>query len=135
MGADHGHAMLLAGYLAAIPILSTVLMIALCAGAAKGRLQRNQWVGIRTPSTMRSDQAWVTGHRAALRLAPLFVLITVLGCGVLFVTARTAPTPNTLLLTGIGVAAVIIVALFYSAFVASRAAKAVTDQHPGPTLR
>ena len=47
------------------------VLIAVDWAAASGRLARNQWVGIRIPSTMRSDRAWVAGHRAALRLMPL----------------------------------------------------------------
>ena len=33
--------------------------------AAKGRLPRNLFAGIRLPSTMRSDEAWRAGHEAA----------------------------------------------------------------------
>lgn len=34
--------------------------------AARGRLARNPWAGIRTISTQASDAAWLAGHRAAL---------------------------------------------------------------------
>lgn len=30
----------------------------------QGRLPRQPWAGIRTPSTMRSDDAWMAAHRA-----------------------------------------------------------------------
>lgn len=30
----------------------------------QGRLSRQHWAGIRTPSTMRSDEAWSAAHRA-----------------------------------------------------------------------
>jgi hypothetical protein len=30
----------------------------------QGRLPRQHWAGIRTPSTMRSDDAWLAAHRA-----------------------------------------------------------------------
>jgi hypothetical protein len=62
-------------FLAGVNIVLAVAIIAVNWWAASGRLQRNQWVGIRIPSTMRSDQAWVTGHRAALRLTPLYLLV------------------------------------------------------------
>lgn len=38
---------------------------------AEGGLGLNATVGIRLPSTMRSERAWVAGHRAALRPARL----------------------------------------------------------------
>ena len=40
-------------------------MIVLGRMAARGKLPRNLLVGIRIPSTMRSDDAWRAGHRAA----------------------------------------------------------------------
>ena len=47
-------------------ILAAVGVLILVAGrlSAAGRLPRNGFVGIRIPSTMRSDRAWLAGHRA-----------------------------------------------------------------------
>lgn len=42
-----------------------LILVALGRTAGAGRLQRNAFAGIRIPSTMRSDEAWVVGHRAA----------------------------------------------------------------------
>lgn len=39
-----------------------LMVAALC---ANGRLPRNGFVGIRLPATMRTDAAWIAGHRAA----------------------------------------------------------------------
>lgn len=124
MAAERGQALVEAAALALIPIMSTLLMAVLCSRAANGRLARNQWVGIRTPSTMRSDQAWAAGHRAALRLIPLLVLVTIAGCVAIGAVAFYTSKPNVVMGTGIGVAGVVVIVLLYSAVVASRAAKA-----------
>ncbi len=53
--------------------------------AANGRLGRNMWAGIRTPSTGASDAAWLAGHRAALpasRLVGMASLLIGLAMGV-----------------------------------------------------
>lgn len=39
--------------------------------AASGRLKRNQFVGIRLPSTMASDEAWLAAHVRAKRATSL----------------------------------------------------------------
>ena len=38
---------------------------------ASGRMGRNGWAGIRTPSTMASDEAWLAAHRAGRRMTEL----------------------------------------------------------------
>jgi hypothetical protein len=86
------------------------VLIAVDWAAASGRLRRNQWVGIRIPSTMRSDHAWIAGHRVALLVAVL--------C---------APTVGSVHLVGIGGAAVFVVVAVFTGIVAGRAAKAVND--------
>jgi uncharacterized membrane protein len=47
-----------------------------------GRLPRNRWAGVRTPATLRSDEAFRTGNRAA---GPLTVVggVAALAGGVL----------------------------------------------------
>lgn len=126
------HTMVQAVFCAIPPILTSVLMIALASRAAKGQLKRNQWVGIRTPSTMRSDQAWVAGHRAALRLAPLYLLITAVICVALFAAVMYASTRKVVPIVGFGGFVAIIALAIYTAIIAGRAAKAAGD---GPDER
>lgn len=45
--------------------LSGVIILVLGRLSAAGRLPRNPLAGIRIPSTLRSDEAWRAGHRAA----------------------------------------------------------------------
>ena len=126
MGSERSQALLLAGYWAFLPILITVVLIVLASRAANGRLARNQWVGIRTPSTMRSDQAWKAGHAAALRMAPLFVIVTVVIIRV--VRGRAVCVHDQVVVfIGFGSLAVLLALLIYSALVASKAAKAADD--------
>ncbi|MCB2224903.1 MAG: SdpI family protein [Actinobacteria bacterium] len=41
-----------------------LLIMWLAARMADGRFRRNKWAGIRTPSTMKSDEAWRVAHEA-----------------------------------------------------------------------
>jgi len=59
--------------------LAGVIVIGLGRLAATGRLPRNVVAGIRIPSTLRSDEAWDAGHRAAASA------LTVAGAGPLAV--------------------------------------------------
>jgi len=52
-----------AAYVALLGAGLAILVTALL--AAGGRLPRNYVVGIRTPSLLRSEEAWRTGHAAA----------------------------------------------------------------------
>ena len=103
------------------------VLIAVDWAAASGRLRRNQWVGIRIPSTMRSDQAWVAGHRAALRLMPLHLFTGV----ALLVAALCAPTVGNVHFVGLGGAGAFLLVALFTAVIAGRAAKAVDDQPDG----
>jgi uncharacterized membrane protein len=105
----------------------TALLITIDWAAANGRLGRNQFVGIRTPSTMRSDQAWVAGHRAALRLTPLHLLT---GIAVL-ITVFFARTVAGLNVVGVSGAVAFVVVVVLTAIVAGRAAKAAERNNGG----
>jgi hypothetical protein len=125
---NEGHeAMLLAAIFALVPIAMTILLVVVGARAANGRLQRNPWVGIRGPSTMRTDQAWMAGHRASLRLVPLYLFITIAVCAALFAAAYTS-TPGVVMLIGLGGFGAVVALLVYTAFFAARAARAADDR-------
>jgi hypothetical protein len=79
----------------------TALIVAATTRAATGRLPHNQWIGIRTPAAMRSEPAWIAGHRAARRLAPLYVLAAAATSTALFVALLWASPTRTVLLIGI----------------------------------
>ena len=107
-------------------VFLTALLIAIDWAAANGRLRRNQFVGIRTPSTMRSDPAWMAGHRAALRLTPLH-LVTGVSLLIGVFSARTVAGLN---LVGVCGAIVFVVVAVFTAIVAGRAAKAGGEPRP-----
>jgi len=100
--------------------LSFVLVVVDWA-AASGRLRRNQWMGIRIPSTMRSDRGWVAGHHAALGLMPLHLMV---GVGLLVAVLFT-PTMEGVHIVGIVGAGIFLVVAAITGLVAHRAAKAV----------
>lgn len=130
MAPDRLETLVTAGFWAFMPVLVTGVLVVVSSRAANGRIARNQWVGIRTRSTMRSDQGWVAGHRAALRLVPLYLLTTVV-VWVALVVAVVYATANVVHLVGFVVLAVILALVFYSAYVANNAAKAA-EGHPDP---
>jgi hypothetical protein len=70
--------MLIAGFFAIAEVAISVMLIANWSRAARGRLQRNPYFGVRTPSTLRNEQSWVAGNRAAARMAPLYLLTSCL---------------------------------------------------------
>ena len=79
--------------------------------AARGHLTANGAIGIRTPATQRSEEAWVVGHRAALPVVAwggavvVLASVAVLVGGVL--TAQQTETAGLMLLVGDIVLAVV----------------------------
>jgi uncharacterized membrane protein len=115
--------LVLASFIAVTFVFLTALLIAIDWAAAKGRLRRNQFVGIRTPSTMRSDHAWIAGHRAALRLTPVHVLTGI----VMLIAVVFTRTVAGLNIVGVGGTIVFVLVAVFTAVVAGRAAKAAQD--------
>ncbi|PZE64039.1 SdpI family protein [Curtobacterium sp. MCBD17_021] len=78
----------------ALEIGGAVLVTWLTWRAANGTLGRNDLAGVRTRVTMSSDDAWRTGHRAALRPTLISGAITVLWCAAcIIVPALRTPVP------------------------------------------
>lgn len=49
---------------ALVMAVAGVVVVVVAVTARSGRLRRNHVAGIRLPSTMRSDEAWLAAHRA-----------------------------------------------------------------------
>ena len=56
--------------------VSSLFMMWMATRMGDGRFKRNRWAGIRTPSTMKSDEAWQIAHETG---APLMQSAGVLG--------------------------------------------------------
>lgn len=126
MEPERSQAILMAGFFALAQILVSVTVIANWSRAATGRLQRNPYYGVRTPSTMRSEQAWVAGNRAALRLRPLYLLTIAATFVPLFAVALHG-WRTIVVLVGTGGFVVVLGLFVYAAVIGSRAARAVDD--------
>jgi SdpI/YfhL protein family len=92
--------------------------------AARGDLARNPYLGIRTESTLRNEQTWVAGNRAAIRTAPLYLLFNAALAAALFPAAWHGWRLVICLVGGAGFV-VLIGLMIWSAVVGSRAARQV----------
>ena len=94
--------------------------------AARGRLARNPYLGVRTPSTLRSEQSWVAGNRAAVRLAPLYLLFNAATWAALVAVALRG-WRLVVIFAGSGGLVALIALSICTAVIASRAARAADD--------
>lgn len=99
---------------------SGLLLLWAARAAASGRLRRNGIAGIRTPSTMASDEAWLAAHRRAERPSVL-AAVTSIASGIL---ALVLPAPAPVLAGVVIVACVVMLGLvLWAAWVGGRAAR------------
>lgn len=98
-------------------------LIWMARAAASGRLKRNSLAGIRVPSTMASDEAWLAAHKRAKRPT----LIT--GVIAFMVAASTLlPVPTEALAIGVLVGGILmLLVMMWGTRVGTKAAKKATD--------
>jgi dolichol kinase len=100
-----------------------VLLIWMADAAASGRLKRNQLAGIRSPSTMASEEAWLAAHVRARR-ATVYAGVLSMVSG----TFALVPLPMPVVTIGVLVAALGVLGfVFYGARVGSAAAKTASE--------
>lgn len=100
-----------------------VLLLWMARAAASGRLRRNALAGIRTPSTMVSDEAWLAAHQRAERPTQAAGVVSILVALVML-----APVSEAVMLTTVLVgAAAMLVLVIHGAVVGGRAARALDD--------
>ncbi|MCX2715652.1 SdpI family protein [Mycolicibacterium sp. J2] len=135
MDAQRSMAAIVAGMFIVTFVVLVVVMAAVASRASTGALARNQWAGIRSPSTMRSDQAWVAAHRAATRLTPLYVLWAAVADAALVLAILRAWSIGAVIAIAVAAFAVFFVVAMCTAALASRAAKAVDNDTEGEASR
>lgn len=106
---------------------SGVLLIWMARAAASGRLKRNPVAGIRIPSTMVNDEAWLAAHVRAKRATTL-AGISSMASGLVALLPVSAPILAAAVLAGCGA---MLGFLLYGARVGSRAAARVSSSSDG----
>jgi SdpI/YfhL protein family len=121
-------ALVMAGVIELILAAMSVLAVANWRRAAGDGLERNAYLGIRTPSTMHNEQSWIAGNSAATHTAPLYLLFNAATSAGFFAAAWHGWRLVVAFLGGAGLFAFIGL-LIYSAVIATRAGMAAG----GPT--
>ena len=127
-------ALVMAGVVELLLAAMSALVVVGSRRAARDGLARGTRGGVRTPSTMRNEQSWVAGNRAAARTAPVYVIFNVGASAALIAAARHGWRLMVAFMGGAGVLAFIGV-LSVTAVVASRAGRAAggpVDHHSEP---
>lgn len=98
-----------------------VMLIWMARAAASGRLRRNGFVGIRTPSTMTSDEAWLAAHRRAERPTQVAGVVSLV-----VALIAVLPVSENVLVGGVLAGSVVVLAIvIHGAVVGGRAAREV----------
>ncbi|MCX6503499.1 MAG: SdpI family protein [Microbacterium sp.] len=98
-----------------------MLLLWMARATASGRLKRNQFAGIRIPSTLASDEAWLAAHVRAKRPTE-FAGWAAIATGLFALL----PVPDPVLAAGVIAGCVVMLAFtLYGAWVGSRAATEV----------
>jgi hypothetical protein len=108
---------------ALVPLFMNGLIVYQSWRVVGGHLERNPYFGIRTPSTIKNDEAWMAAHRAALRLTPWLVLGIVATWAGLWAAALSESTIIVILVGIVGLIAALALTI-YTVVIASRAARA-----------
>lgn len=103
---------------------SGILLIWMARAAASGRLKRNPVAGIRIPSTMMSDEAWLAAHVRAKRATTCAGVVSV-ASGLIALLPVPAPVLAAAVLAGCGA---MLGFVLYGARVGGRAAAEVSNQ-------
>jgi hypothetical protein len=109
-------------------IAANVVLISVNRRAASGRLPRNPTTGLRTPAMISSDKAWVAGHRAALRLTPVNLVVLAATLIALLAVVLFTQAMGLAMIVGLGGLLAVVPLAIYSTVVANRAAKLAEEQ-------
>ncbi|WP_434811147.1 SdpI family protein [Microbacterium sp. bgisy189] len=109
--------------LCAVMVVAGVLLVWMANAAASGRLKRNQLAGIRIPSTMVSDEAWLAAHMRARGVTVCAGVVSILSGAFALL-----PVSMPVVLIGVLAAALVVLGfVLYGARVGGVAARAVSE--------
>ncbi|MDQ1215806.1 SdpI family protein [Microbacterium arborescens] len=99
------------------------LLIWMARAAASGKLKRNSLAGIRTPSTMASDEAWLAAHERS-KGATLLTGYLAVAIGVVSLVPMPPAALGIMVLAG---AALMVIVMMWGTHVGVKAALAATE--------